>query len=93
MPNSRMQQIKPSVREGPQFGNPCEKSPFRGLLGEISVAKLFICGGNWECNHAAFGLCLRNFSPSGLDRHLPGKHSVPFFWATVAGFRGKVDGN
>ena len=30
--------------------------------------------------------------PCHLNR-IPGKPSVPFFEATVAGFRGKVDGN
>lgn len=28
-----------------------------------------------------------------IQIHLPGKHSVPFDWATVTGFRGRVDGN
>ena len=31
--------------------------------------------------------------PMVMKNKLPGKPSVPFFQATVAGFRGKVDGN
>ena len=39
------------------------------------------------------GIIIKTLGEITKNIHTPGKHSVPFFKATVAVFRGKVDGN